>query len=914
MRYIIFILLLIGSIGANAQFPNTDSLRKFNNKYVGNSPINSFTNLRLNTLLYGMINHIDSARLGTTGSVGVDTLYALNDSTIRYKKNGVFYNAPLPSYARVVNDTTIIINGDTVTVGGSGGSTVSAAAPIEKDVEDTIRLTYNTEGLRIKDDALDAKAKVFDSEASLRALTQADTNSVYRVRINRDYGEFKYDPDDASSADDSAMVLVDAAGNRFKRVINDVIYPEDFGAKGDGTTDDAAAFNKMYRWIEASASNIKEVRHKKSTYLFGSTVYLPGNIPINGKLLKLKIIGNATIYKTTAAITILERWPTSQTQALNEYISDYALELSGIRFEGNSTSGQVGARLGAMYTPVLEGCHFASLDTGVVAAFWLNGRIKNNFFTQNKSVSFKGASGFGYWTGATTSNSAFNINEFSGNRIFSATGSYAGLYFFAADGLLIKDHISEGFNPRYDIYNDSEATTVVNGNTYRNIWFETTGGVYAKNTCFYLRNNGTTVIDGLQNDYADTLVKFVSTAGGSEFIFENIQYYNTTGKILDAGGLYTGGSSITVSNCSYNFSKIFTDTTYWVGGVIGFNGFNQAFKPSGAGYTLQSNTAINIEPYFGTSLPNANRSVTVHGGFNFGTDNQFYIGGNGANVRPNRISIGTGGIRVDKSAAFGIGFADNAANPTIYWKYLNDSLSHIVGTGAIRMPLGNTAQRPSVGQSSSLRYNTDLARFEFANGSNYKQLLSNDDTVSVSSRINIVRDSVTALRTRVAVNTDSLFSHNTRILKNVDSLFSHNLRIIANKDSLVSHNSRILLVNDTLASHNNRLIALENTTGGGGTSSELLVKPGDANYTITTSTENLSIVYFTALTADRTVTLPDPATNTGRKFSIKHGGSGLFNILFSANIYENSTTFVTSLGVGQSIQFMSDGTQYIITR
>lgn len=109
---------------ASAQFTGTDSLRNYNNKYITNNAATAFTNLRLNTLLRGMIDWIDTARAGTGGggALGVDTLWALNDSTIRYRKNGVFRNIILPgiyNYRKKVdtmykvNDTTIgfTING-----------------------------------------------------------------------------------------------------------------------------------------------------------------------------------------------------------------------------------------------------------------------------------------------------------------------------------------------------------------------------------------------------------------------------------------------------------------------------------------------------------------------------------------------------------------------------------------------------------------------------------------------------------------------------------------------------------------------------------------------------------------------------------------------------------------------------------
>lgn len=118
MKYILILSGLLFAGTLQAQFTGTDSLRNYNNRYITNNPATAFTNLRLHTLLRGMIDYIDTARAGTGGggSVGVDTLWALNDSTIRYRKNGVFRNFILPGVydtrrkvdtMYMVNDTTI---------------------------------------------------------------------------------------------------------------------------------------------------------------------------------------------------------------------------------------------------------------------------------------------------------------------------------------------------------------------------------------------------------------------------------------------------------------------------------------------------------------------------------------------------------------------------------------------------------------------------------------------------------------------------------------------------------------------------------------------------------------------------------------------------------------------------------------
>src|SRR5690349_2415152 len=90
----IFLLVSLFAIyfTSRAQFPSTDSLRAYNNRYVTSNPLTAFQQLRLQTLLNGMIDWIDYAGVGGIGTLGIDTIYALNDSTLRYRKNNTWYN------------------------------------------------------------------------------------------------------------------------------------------------------------------------------------------------------------------------------------------------------------------------------------------------------------------------------------------------------------------------------------------------------------------------------------------------------------------------------------------------------------------------------------------------------------------------------------------------------------------------------------------------------------------------------------------------------------------------------------------------------------------------------------------------------------------------------------------------------
>jgi hypothetical protein len=79
MKKIIIALVMLGaSVGAKAQFSNTDTLKRFINRWIRNSAVEAFQNLRLNTALIGMTNFLDSAYGGQ-----VKNFEAVNDTTVR---------------------------------------------------------------------------------------------------------------------------------------------------------------------------------------------------------------------------------------------------------------------------------------------------------------------------------------------------------------------------------------------------------------------------------------------------------------------------------------------------------------------------------------------------------------------------------------------------------------------------------------------------------------------------------------------------------------------------------------------------------------------------------------------------------------------------------------------------------------
>lgn len=114
MKKIIIGLVLMCAVSQiraqNNPFPNVDSLVRFINKYIRNSAVDAFTNLRLNTALQGTARFADSALNFSTR--GVDTIYRTpGKDSIIFKINGTRY---------ALKDSTGGGGGDSSFVGTSG--------------------------------------------------------------------------------------------------------------------------------------------------------------------------------------------------------------------------------------------------------------------------------------------------------------------------------------------------------------------------------------------------------------------------------------------------------------------------------------------------------------------------------------------------------------------------------------------------------------------------------------------------------------------------------------------------------------------------------------------------------------------------------------------------------------------------
>jgi len=212
-------------------------------------------------------------------------------------------------------------------------------------------------------------------------------------------------------------------------------------------------------------------------------------------------------------------------------------------------------------------------------------------------------------------------------------GSFSSLSLIAADGNTINNFISEGFNPQYNFYINSMASTAVNNNFFNAIWLESVGGTsYPKNTNFYIRSGGQVYIKNIQRDYANYLFEVVGL-NTLELTFDGIPFFNSVGpEYFNYSGVTTNNYLLIFRNVTPAFESILSNTASWTGGVVsdyiiynkqgistssntftldGFSGNTLKSKSTYPPLALNRSRAVSGLLFWGQSDPNANVSTSL---------------------------------------------------------------------------------------------------------------------------------------------------------------------------------------------------------------------------------------------------------------------------------------------------------------
>lgn len=302
--------------------------------------------------------------------------------------------------------------------------------------------------------------------------------------------------------------------------------------------------------IDANATNGAHLWFPKGTYRFNSGVTLPSNS--TAKWVFDAPLG--TTIRTSNAITLIARTPTSQANADQMIAALGCVTIRNLTFQGSINSGQVGIAIGATYGALVDSCNFFDLGTAVLFRFGLKTYINNCTFGNIVTDSIR--LDYGNWSGATNTNSQSNMSTINSCRVYNRAGANSAFYIRASSGVAIRDSIIEGLDPVYGIFFDAFGSTVVKDFTIDNLHVEclpTAAAIFLKGQggCCSIRGvfmqgtlpTGAYFIDNSQNygtpisiDIAD--IPFLVSPNPAGFIFKTT--YTSVWTINDPAQVFSG--------------------------------------------------------------------------------------------------------------------------------------------------------------------------------------------------------------------------------------------------------------------------------------------------------------------------------------------------------------------------------------
>lgn len=171
---------------------------------------------------------------------------------------------------------------------------------------------------------------------------------------------------------------VDENGNKISAVTASVINVRDFGAVGDGVTDDATAIQAAFNATCSSESYIAPVLFPPGRYYIGSKITIPHieRPTSDDDAPPFKVTGHGACLYSDQNITFLEYEPATSTEQ-NNVVSYFTYNVDGLEFEGNNGASQVGIRIGTGYHTEISNCRFSKLGVGADLRFNLAANVRN---------------------------------------------------------------------------------------------------------------------------------------------------------------------------------------------------------------------------------------------------------------------------------------------------------------------------------------------------------------------------------------------------------------------------------------------------------------------------------------------------------------------------------------------------------
>lgn len=556
-------------------------------------------------------------------------------------------------------------------------------------------------------------AKNFDE---LRSMTNLDTSVIYMMIRQKQISEWYYDPSDNTSVDDTASVIVTSGGERIKRFFGGIYRPEDFGAKGNGITDDYPAWQKMVNWINSQGTGGLIFCDARANYKLNTVINLPQLS--NGKTLTVegnsaKFTGNKIFKRRPPDFASQGSW-----QSVSIIIRNCEMRLSGTQ------AGSVAVDIGATYGSAFESNSIIGFDTAAVFRFGLMTSSYNNKMVDvNCGLVFTYGDVWGGGLSTSQSNGCVSRNDrVYGDNDFTGTSAFA---FYAASDCQLKNFIAEGADMDYAVIYNDFGTTVTKGFSVENGHIEFVTG--PDNSAFYIRQNGGQVkISEIYIQVCDTLI-LTENDNVVHMSLENWGFMPANCKIIDKAPI---GNFWTFDKMFINFqAKNHLRTVANTGSFAADPVKVATYSASG----ITSGTAIySIYDTLGRGLAlNTGNMRLNNSNLIWETTNTNDIGSTPTSNAPRYVNAGTGFVTNSSDGTFrwgtgnGIGFGPvNNDNQVI--RMVRGVGVGTAPTGSFGLPYGNTAQRTASNINGLIRVNSDSTTAELKMNNTWYPLATRD--------------------------------------------------------------------------------------------------------------------------------------------------------------------------------------------
>lgn len=359
----------------------------------------------------------------------------------------------------------------------NSGDKVLYDTELKQGIHDLIASKINIDKIGVANGVLglDSDAKIPEifkdlilvpSLDALREKPVAYADKNYRVFLTDKFVDYFYDPDDEISADDGDEVIVTLDGYRFKKGQaqgggtdpgeggeSTLITPEKYGALGNGSTDDSAAWQACIDDIKATGGTI---------FCNGKGSYKIEDVDFSGIGYDRMIIiqGNGCRFIGDNCFKKLVADQSAAETAVSSTVRFYHCNFSSATYLADGTITGTAILIKCTVFSEVYGCTFWGYEQAYAFRFGLftAGRLNRFGMCYNGSLFT-----YGDWTGATNANSQSNVSLSEQERFYGAPGNTEGrgIAFIGVSDSECRMATIEGHSVKYGIYFNSDASTVV---------------------------------------------------------------------------------------------------------------------------------------------------------------------------------------------------------------------------------------------------------------------------------------------------------------------------------------------------------------------------------------------------------------------------------------------------------------------